>query len=146
MSLRRRACVALIAVGVLFTPVLSGCSFVEQTVNQTVQDAVREATGGDVELTEGVPDGFPTDGVPLIDGSIRGATQTDGSDTHWVVLVSGDVSADEAKKKLTDAGFSVDGEASTAKLGSVMTMSNDDYDVTVVSASESVLYTVTSRG
>ncbi len=115
-------------------------------MNQTVQDAVREATGGDVELTEGVPDGFPTDVVPLIDGSIRGATQTEGSDIHWVVLVSGDVSADDAKKKLQEAGFTVDGEASTAKLGSVMTMSSDDYDVTVVGASESVLYTVTSRG
>lgn len=132
--------------GVLFTPALTGCSFVEQTVNQTVQDAVREATGGDVELTDGVPEGFPSDAVPLIDGSIRGATQTSGSSTHWVVLVSGDVSADDAEQELADAGFAVDGEVSTAELGSVMTLSNDAYDVTVVGSSGSVLYTVTPRG
>lgn len=114
-------------------------------MNQTVQDAVREATGGDVQLSEGVPEGFPTDAVPLIDGSVRGATQTKDATTHWVVLVSGDVSADEAEQALTDAGFTVDDEVSTADLGSVMTLSSDAYDVTVVGASDSVLYTVTTR-
>ncbi|TQO21577.1 hypothetical protein FB385_0386 [Paramicrobacterium agarici] len=127
-------------------PALSGCSLVEQTMSQTVQDAVREATGGDVELSEGVPQGFPTDAVPLVDGSIRGATQTQGSTTHWVVLVSGDVSADDAEQRLSDAGFAVDDEVSTAELGSVVNLSSDEYDVTVVAASDSLLYTVTPRG
>lgn len=145
MILRRRVSLALVVLGALLVPALSACSFVEQAVNQSVQDVVKEATGGDVELTDGVPSGFPEDAVPLVEGEVRGATQTSGSSTHWVVVVSGDVSADAAEQTLTDAGFTVQSEMAQADLGSMTTLTSDGYTVTVVGASSSVLYTVTPR-
>lgn len=115
-------------------------------MTHSVQDAVEDATDGDVDLTRGVPSGFPTDAVPLIDGTVRGATQTSGSTERWVVAVTGsDVSGDEAKNLLTGAGFDVGRSASQEDLGSVTTLASAEYDVTLLTARQSVVYTVTSN-
>lgn len=126
-------------------PLVAGCSLIEQTVTQSVQDAVKQATGGDVELSDGVPADFPADEVPILDGSVRGGTQKQGQETRWVVVVTGDVSADNAETSLLDAGFTVHNAVSQADVGSVSTLTSANYDVTLISTDGSVVYAVTSR-
>ncbi|WP_143034074.1 hypothetical protein [Paramicrobacterium humi] len=144
--MRRSARVAVLALCAAVLPAAAGCSLIEQTVTQSVQDAVKQATGGDVELSDGVPTGFPSDEVPIVAGDVRGGTKGKGADTHWVVVVTGSVTADSAEDKLLAAGFTVHNAVAQQNVGSVATLSGAGFDVTLVGTDGSVVYAVSPRG
>lgn len=105
---------------------LSGCianpieSLVENGVKNGVEQAVEGATGQDVDLGSPgtLPDGFPADDVPLIDGEITYSLGTSGEDGGgWAVFIAvadKDQAFDALKKKLTDAGFEATMESNEA--------------------------------
>lgn len=145
MGMRRPASLALLAALVL-APTLAGCSVIESTVKDSVEQGIRDATGGDfdVNLDEGLPDGYPVDAVPVVDGTVNGGRGTvDGKDT-FVVTVQATDAATAAKEALVAAGFTVDAEIANGD-GSIVTMSTTAYDVKLVASADSILYTVTVK-
>ncbi|HXH36827.1 MAG TPA: hypothetical protein VNJ54_20795 [Plantibacter sp.] len=109
--MRRPATLALLAALVL-APTLAGCSVVESTVKGSIEQGIRDATGGDfdVNLDEGLPDGYPAEAVPVVEGTINGGRGTvDGKET-FVVTVQATDAATAAKDALVAAGFTIDGE------------------------------------
>jgi hypothetical protein len=122
---------------------LTGCAQIGETVTGGVEQAIEDATGGalDVNLSGGLPDGFPEDAVPLVSGDVMGASTTIDGRAGWVVNVTAKDSGDAASDALTGAGFTETGSASNAD-GSVVHLASDAYEVTVVSSAETVIYTV----
>ena len=121
---------------------LTGCSAVES--------AIEGATGGEVDLGgQSIPDGFPTDEVPLTPGDILlGSTGSKDGRTVYNIIVDID-SVDtfpEITTQLTDAGFVAEGDASpTSAL-----MSSDLWTVLVVVVDQPPVgavanYTVTAK-
>lgn len=139
---RIRLTVALLACLAIPTA-LTGCTQIGEGITGGVEQAIEDATGGalDVKLSGGVPDGFPTDAVPLVDGNVMGAETTIDGKAGWVVNVTAQDSGDAASEALTTAGFTESGRVSNAD-GSVVHLSGDGYDVTLVSTPETVIYTV----
>lgn len=122
------------ATALLAALALSSCS-AESLAERAIETSIENA-GGDgadvdfdadtgefsVETDEGsfssggsLPDSFPVDEVPLIDGDLvqAAASEQDGA-TGYVVLLMVDASADdaiaEAEQQLVDAGFTSDAE------------------------------------
>lgn len=140
--LTKRLTLALLACLVVPT-VLTGCTQIGETITGGVEHAVEDATGGalDVNLSGGLPDGFPQDAVPLVDGDIMGASTTVNGKAGWVVNVTASDAGDAASEALTGAGFTETSRASNAD-GAVVNFSSDAHEVTVVSSAETVIYTV----
>ncbi len=117
--------------------VLSGCGLaenaVEGAVEQAVERGVEEATGADLETTDdgftmktedgeftmgsdgSLPDGFPENEVPLVDGDIiQTAKVADGTQDAFHVTVDSpgdfDTVGDKAMELLEGAGYTVAGE------------------------------------
>lgn len=142
MTKRRFTASLVLVFALTAVPAISGCSLVEDSVASGVEDVIKEATGGlDVELSSGLPDGFPEDAVPVIDGDIFGAATTIDEKDAWVVSVSVKDSGAAARDALVDAGFAVDSEV-TSKDGTAAQFSGNGYQVSLVVSSESVIYTV----
>lgn len=95
--------VASLLLGLALTPVLSGCSMVEGIIERQ--------TGGDVDLGgQGLPDGFPSADVPLIDGEVIFGAGIDGADGQvWnvTVRVAYVTAFDTISAQLQDAGFTI---------------------------------------
>jgi hypothetical protein len=142
----RRSVILTLSAAALLVPALAGCSAIESSVRDGVEQAITDASGGklDVNLKEGVPEGFPSDVVPLVEGSTVGALSQIGGKDVWVITVQTPNSGSAARDALVAAGFAVDAEASTGE-GSLVTLSSDAYDVKVVVTAESVLYTISAR-
>ena len=143
MPVKRLQLTLAVFVALAVPAALGGCAQIGAGITGGVEQAIKDATGGalDVSLSGGLPDGFPKDAVPLVDGDVMGASTTIDGKAGWVVNVAATDSGDAASEALIDAGFAETGRASNAD-GAVVHLASDDYQVTVVSAAESVIYTV----
>ena len=93
---------------------------------------------GEITVGKGLPDGFPAEDVPVIDGEIvGGAKGVDGGPYAWSVILkakgeTGDVFA-ELSEKLKNTGFTAD---RSMQMGTVSTgmFKSDKYEVSVNAA------------
>src|SRR5690606_10825634 len=93
-----RAAMAIALAGVTAS-LLTGCfaNPVEELVNRSVEGAIEEATGGDVNLSGQLPADFPAE-VPVVEGKI-GLSAGAGGTEGWIVAIttsSNDALADAA--------------------------------------------------
>jgi hypothetical protein len=113
----------------LIAPALTGCG--------VIQDAVEQATGGDVDFGgKSVPDDFPSD-VPLIEGEVlAGASAGNADGKVWNVTIKVDDGSafDEITAQLEDAGFESSEVGGTSGEGGTGTFTKDPYGVFVVVA------------
>jgi hypothetical protein len=118
------AVAAFLVLGV--APALAGCS---------LQTAVKDVTGGNVDIGgDKVPADFPSS-VPLYKGSVVfGAGVGSGHGKVWnvTVKVSGADAYTDIEKQLTDAGFNGQFGAQGPNGGGTGTFANDEYGVLVV--------------
>jgi hypothetical protein len=139
----RRLAVAL-ALAAATLPVLTACS-IGDTVQQTVNGAVQDATGGGVSLGGELPADWPTE-VPVIDGDILFTTGGigEGETGGWVVTIkaSSATPIEDARAQLEQASFAVAEGVPGADSG-VVTMTNANYGVVVAGNAEGIIYTVT---
>lgn len=132
-TLRKRVTVPLaIVVALMAGPALAGCSMLE--------GIIESQTGGEVDLGgAGLPDGFPSADVPLIDGDIIfgvGLGGEEGKVWNVTVKVSGLDAYDTIKGQFEAAGYSVqdNGGEGTDAVGGAFT--SDKYGVLVGVASD----------
>lgn len=88
---------------------------VEVDVDQDGGEISVETEDGTITSGQGLPDGFPSDEVPLVDGTVvSGVGATGGPDEGFVVTLESDASAADAYADaaalLEGAGFSTDME------------------------------------
>jgi len=113
-NLRRRSGVPVaIAIALMLTPAIAGCSIAENIVGGVVgeaqgqlDDIVSETLGGAGISTDGeLPPGFPTEQVPVT-GTIEGGGAGPDS-SGWVVrtTLTGDEQFTTAQTALEDAGY-----------------------------------------
>jgi hypothetical protein len=109
---------------------------------------------GRVKIAHGLPTGFPTDEIPLLDATVvTGAAGEPGSRYAWSVVMQpdGDIRqiAREAGKKLEDAGYRR-GPGTDLDSLQVERYANDKYQVgvTVVKTGDgnTVTYVVSNKG
>ncbi len=139
---------------VAFALALSGCGAAEDELAERATEEAMEAAGDgaevdieDDEITvsdgEGntttlggteLPDDFPVDQVPLVDGTIVSATGVDGASFTVMLEVEGDPEAvqEEAIGMLTDAGYTNGTEMNSEGYLST-TLTKEGYDVGVTS-------------
>jgi hypothetical protein len=140
LTIRSRAVIAVATCSVAAS-LLTGCNPVD-LVQQGVEDAVEDATGGDVSIGE-LPEDFP-ESVPVIEGDITvgagGSTDAPG----WTVVITSEAADPmaDATAALEAAGFTDDGAISGGG-GGAARYSDGEYDVLVVGQGKSVSYTVT---
>lgn len=145
MPILTRSAIAVVIAGVTAT-LLTGCfgNPVEDLVQQGVEEAVEDATGGDVSLGGELPADFPTS-VPLVDGDISLAAGTGGAE-GWVVVITSSASdpVADAASALEGAGFTEDTAVTGAGVGAKV-YSNAEYIVLVAGEGTTVSYTVTPK-
>lgn len=145
MPTTTRAAIAVAIAGITAS-LLTGCfgNPVEDLVNRGVEDAIEDATGGDVSLGGELPADFPTS-VPIIDGDISVAAGAGGAE-GWIVVVTSSASdpVAEAASALEGAGFTEDTTVSGAGMGAKV-YSNAEYLVLVAGEGDTVSYTVTPQ-
>jgi hypothetical protein len=137
-----RVSLALLAL-LVSGPMLAGCT--DAGVQDAVNGAVQDATGGDVSLGGTLPDGWPAE-IPVIEGEIKfGAGNTIDGDQGWVVTVASSAADPlaDAKQALLDAGFETDtsGSANVGDVG-VVALKNATYAVMIAGTPDGLLYTV----
>lgn len=141
---RRAATRALIAALALLLPMstVAACSQAREQAGNVVEHAIEDAIEG-LDLTDGLPPGFPTEEVPVVDGPTRGAAQTteDGPST-WVALVQAEDSGEQARELLTDAGLEVT-HTVTTDVGVLAQLSGNGVDVKLIASPSRVVYVVT---
>ncbi|WP_147305682.1 hypothetical protein [Agromyces sp. Root1464] len=140
---RRMGIAAVIAV--LTATTLSGCfPNPGDLVNQGVEDAIEEATGGDVSLGGELPADFP-ESVALIDGDISFAGGAPGGE-GWVVMISSSAAdpVADAAAKLEAAGFTED-TTLNGDTASAVVYSDGEYLVLIAGDGDVVSYTVTPQ-
>ena len=126
-------------------PALAACS-PQQLVQDTLQNAVKDATGVDVNVDANtLPKGFPAE-VPTISGDITVSGSLGvGADKVWTVSITvPDLAAGyaEATSKLLGAGFTSDFDA-TADGSSTGIFSNATYTAMVTATNDGTDNTVT---
>jgi len=145
-TIRRRAITAAVIAAMTAT-LLSGCfPNPGDLVNQGVEDAIEDATGGDVSLGGELPADFPAS-VELIEGEVGFAAGGEaGGTSGWTVMVTS-TAADpvaDAKAKLEGAGFTEDSSLAGQETGAVV-LTNGEYLVLVAGDGDTVSYTVTPQ-
>ncbi len=134
-SLRTKIVVPVAIVSaLLLTPTLTSCAGI-------VNGLVNKATGGQVDLGgKKIPDNFPKDEVPIIDGEIvYGAGVASETGKAWSILVKVDgVGAlDTITSELEGAGFTTQvGVGGSTDSGATAVFTSDKYDVAVVIADD----------
>lgn len=137
---RYRAVACMAAVTALL--LISSCGLLQDRAAGVVEHAIEDAVEG-LDLTDGLPQGFPADDVPLIDGPAKGATKTDSDgQVKMVVLVSADDAGEEARDLLTDSGLQIDQTVST-DVGILAQLSGPDRQVTLIASQSQVVYVLT---
>lgn len=115
----------LLAIGVVpLALLLSGCFGLPgipnlpggsgDTGDQTVEDFIEGATGGDIDIElDAVPEGFPTEAVPLVEGDVVAGFAVPASDgkTAWQVTIAAtdEATAEGAGALLEAAGLAHNG-------------------------------------
>lgn len=139
---------------IAFALVLSGCGAAEDELAERATEEAMEAAGDgsevDIEddeltVTDGdgntttlgsteLPDDFPADEVPLVDGTIVSASAVDGASFTVMLEVEGDPEAvqEEAVGLLTDAGYT-NGTEMNSEGYFATTLTKEGYDVGVTS-------------
>jgi hypothetical protein len=149
-TLRKRLTVPIaLIIALAMAPALSGC------FGNPIEGIIEGATGGDVDLGgPGIPDGFPTSEVPLIEGEvIYGASIGNDEGKVWNVTIKvADATAfDAIKAKLEGAGFtSQEGMGGVTPDGATGAFDNDKYGILVVITKDGdngfvANYTVTTK-
>lgn len=142
-SRRVRVLIGLLALLLPLTAVTS-CSQVREQAGNVVEHAIEEAIEG-LDLTDGVPPDFPVDDVPLVQGPVRGASQTDADgQITWVVLVEAENAGESAREDLLDAGFETTHTVSTDS-GVLAELAGHDLTVKLIASTSRVAYVVTSN-
>lgn len=142
---RTRVTVAILVAALTVVPAVTACSF------NPIESAIKEATGGNVDIGgKSIPDDFPAE-VPLVDGEVVSAFGVGTApEKAWNVTIKvTDASAlDAIKTQLEGAGFSseIDDAAVGGLTGGMYT--NESYGVLVVVAEDgngdwAASYTVT---
>lgn len=126
---RARMTALALVLPLMLAPALSGCSL------NPIEGIIEQATGGDVSLGgANIPDGFPTDAVPLFDGEVKfgaGLANADGQVWNVTIAVPGADAYATIKTQLEDAGFTA-APGADATTGGVF--SSDKFGVAVVVA------------
>lgn len=145
---RSLALAAPLLTAALALTALVGCSAVDNVVGGVVDEAkkqvqeqvdkaVGDALGGAGVSTDGeVPEGFPSDAVPLVDGEVQGgATAPEGGGWAVQITIDGIDRFTEAGDLLTAAGYSgtVSNADETSGFG---TWTGPDYTVTITVSGE----------
>ena len=163
----RKSCVGGV-VPLAFALVLSGCGAEEKLAEKATEEAIEAAgdgaevdidgdemtvtdeNGDSASIGTSLPEDFPSDDVPLLDGTIVSATATGGTSFMVMMDVEGEPEAvhDEALGQLTGAGYSEDTDMSSeGYYATTMTKDGFRVGVTSVAGSESgvtqVQYVVT---
>lgn len=150
MSRRRSALVALMMGATL---ALVGCGGSdEERAEDAIEEAAEEAgedvdvdvdgdditienSDGTVSMGGDLPEGFPEDDIPLVDGDVLLAMGGEGQ--GWQVSIAVDAGAEdamaEARGLLEGAGFTVDEEAVMGDM-TTATFSSDGYNVYLTAA------------
>lgn len=138
---RRRVALAFVVAAAGLT-LLAGCS-VGDSVRETVNGAVQDATGGNVSLGGELPTDWPAE-IPVIEGEVLFATGGVGESGvgGWVVTVNATSTSplEYARAQLVEAGFTEVVEGVDVE---VVTVANENYGVVVAGNPDGVLYTVT---
>jgi hypothetical protein len=127
---------------------LTGCGDDGKTVVTKDDDSVSvdtddesvtiDSDDGSVTAGQGLPDGFPSDDVPLLDEKIAsGAASDAGGQSGWTVIMQTSRAIDdltaEVKEDFAAAGYTV-GEAMEAGDVTALQFENDQYEVGVTAA------------
>jgi hypothetical protein len=145
-SRSRRAFVAVL-LGAVLLPGLAGCGF------NPVESFIEGATGGGVELGGSeIPEGFPSDEVPLYDGEVTyavGIGDENGKAYNVTIRVPDAAAGEQIRSDLEAAGFTLlGGSDATAQGGAAYDGAN--WGVVVVLTKENdtswlANYTVTPK-
>lgn len=119
---------------------LSACATVTEKATEIAEKAVKEVTGGNVEVDTGdkveMPKDWPSD-VPVLDEKLFTSTTVgSGADETWTVLLTVDdpmAAYAAAAVKLTDAGFTASVDVRAAE-GSYGTFDNGTWTVSLAAA------------
>lgn len=134
-KLSSAAAAIALSLGLAFS--LSGCfaNPIEKMVNDSVGDAVKKATGVEVDVSQdgkSLPKDFP-DSVPLIDGEVTfaGAMGAGGGKVWTVTLKVKDVDGafETIKSQLSDAGFTEEFSTSDGKIAAGSYSGSDKLNV-----------------
>jgi hypothetical protein len=147
-TVRKRITVPIaIIVALAVTPALTGC------FGNPIESIIEGATGGDVDLGgAGIPEGFPTAEVPLIEGEVvYGASIGNAEGKVWnvTVKVADPAAMDAIKTQLEGAGFTSQ-DLGTSADGATGAFDSATFGVLVVIAKDGdngfvANYTVTSK-
>jgi hypothetical protein len=136
------------AIALVSTTTLAGC------FGNPVEQIIEGATGGDVDLGgNSLPDGYPSNEVPIADGEIVFGIKLGDADNQIfnVTVKTGGDPTDEVRDRLIGAGFSEQtaAQASTNE-GSSYVFTSDAWGVLVVigqiDGEWNANYTVTKSG
>lgn len=132
------------AIALVTATALTGCvNPVEELVNQGIEGAVEEATGGDVSIGGELPADFPAE-VPIIDGDIVFAAGSMGDGWLVTITATGADPVADAVAALEEAGFAADTSLSGSD-ATASVYSNANYLVLVAGDGENLAYTVTAK-
>ena len=146
MGTRKRIIsIAAIVLMLGVAPTLVACSGnpVEDMVNQGLKQGLgTDAPDIDMNSDGGLPDGYPSDDVPIIDGEISsGFSATQDGQTIYTVQVKAPGGLQSAKEKLIAAGFEVGSDVSQDGTG-LVTLEKEPYSVSLTGSDDGVLYLV----
>ena len=161
MSRRRTVLVALLLGSTL---VLGGCGSDEDRAEDAIEEAAQDAgedvevdvdgdeitienSDGTVSMGGDLPEDFPEDDIPLVDGDVQLAMGA--AEQGWQISIYVDAVADEAVggavARLEGAGFALDDETAMGDVGSA-TLSSDAYAVyltgTTAGTQTTLLYSI----
>jgi hypothetical protein len=139
-----------ILIALAVTPALAGC------FGNPVESIIEGATGGNVDLGGAkVPDDYPTDKVPLIDGEVvygLGLGKDGAKAWNVTIKVSGIDAVDTIKSQLTAVGFTQTDAPVGGKTGdgATLILESADYGALVVVSKDGkngfvANYTVTDK-
>ncbi|QAY73567.1 hypothetical protein ET445_09670 [Agromyces protaetiae] len=150
MSTQRtvRRLLTVLAGAAVTTTLLTGCfgNPIGDLVSGGAEKAIEDATGGDVSLGGDLPEGFPKDEVPLVDGEILFAAGNDAEgETGWLVTVkaTGADPVADAVAKLEAAGYTEPTDVGVTVEGFAM-RTNGTWNVLVTGDTDGLAYTITS--
>ncbi len=132
LRIRRTAPLA-IAIALVMTPALAGC------FGNPIESIIEGATGGDVDLGgTSVPEGYPANEVPLIDGEILfggSIGNADGRIFNVTVKVADASALEQITSQLEAAGITTQSSGDTGD-GATYIGSSDAWGVLVVVAQD----------